>query len=330
MDYRTSGVDIAAGDKVVAGIKKLMGDQGGRIGHFGGAFPLDLKGYKKPMLISSVDGVGTKVSVAAACGMYETIGRDMVHHAIGDIAVCGAEPLFFLDYIAMGKMNPASAVAVIKGAVEACQKQGVALVGGETAEMPGVYVPGELDFVGCIVGVVDQDAYLDGHSIVEGDILIGIPSVGLHTNGFSLARRVFTDANYSYDRFVPELGTSLGDALLNEHYCYLDPIRLMKKHKAKGFAHITGGGLEGNTKRIIPDGLRAEFNWRWNELPIFSLIRRLGAVPEEDMRSTFNLGIGLVGAFSPKDAASLLKAEWPWQEVSPLVVGMVAKAEEPL
>ncbi len=324
MDYRTAGVDISAGEQVVAGIKRLMGASGSAIGHFGGAFPINLEGYKKPLIVSSVDGVGTKTSVAAACGCWEVIGRDMVHHAIGDIAVCGAEPLFFLDYIAMGKLDSDAAIRVVGGAIDACKRWGVTLVGGETAELPGVYVPGELDFVGCIVGVVDQEEYIDGKTIVEGDILVGFPSVGLHTNGFSLARRVFNDANISFNRTFPELDGSLADALLAEHRCYLEVIRRLKRDfGVKGLAHITGGGIEGNSSRIIPKGLKPEFDWGvWQELPIFDLIRRTGKVPEEDMRRTFNLGIGLVAALSPDMASKAIGMTWgEWGE--PVVVGRI-------
>ncbi len=312
MDYRTAGVDISAGDLVVGGIKRLMGASGLGLGHFGGAFPLDLTGYQKPLLISSMDSVGTKTSVAAACGRFDVIGRDMVHHAINDIAVCGAAPLFFLDYIAMAKLDPEAAIEVVRGAVEACRRWKVALVGGETAELQGVYQSGELDFAGCVVGVVEESAYIDGKGIVEGDILVGFPSVGLHTNGFSLARRVFKDAGVDYDQTFKELDGTVGQALLEQHFCYLDVIgRLKKEFAVKGLAHITGGGLEGNTGRIIPAGLRAEFDWgTWHEPPIFSLIRRFGSVPEKDMRRTFNLGIGLVAVLSPDKAEAAAESIW--------------------
>jgi len=312
MDYKTAGVDIAAGEQVVDGIKKLMGAAGGAIGHFGGAFPFDTSTYKKPLLVSSVDGVGTKTAVAAACRQWHVIGRDMVHHAINDIAVCGAEPLFFLDYIAMGKMEPEAAIAVVGGAIAACRKWGVSLVGGETAELPGTYVAGELDFVGCIVGVVDQEKYIDGRGIVAGDILVGFPSVGLHTNGFTLARKVLQEVRISYDQTFNELDGTIADALLTEHRCYLDVIRrLRNEFSVKGLAHITGGGLEGNTRRIIPKDLRAEFDWGvWGEPPIFDLIKRYGSVAIEDMRRTFNMGIGLVAALSPRDAEAAVEATW--------------------
>jgi len=312
MDYRTAGVDIEAGDRVVEGIKRLMGAAGAGIGHFGGAFPLDVSRWREPLLVSSVDGVGTKSAVAIACGRYDVIGRDMVHHAINDIAVCGADPLFFLDYIAMGRLDPDAAIATVKGAVEACEHWGVELVGGETAEMPGVYIIGELDFVGCIVGIVEHDSYIDGSDIIEEDILVGFPSAGLHTNGFSLARRMVAESGLGYEHWADELGTTVGEALLKEHRCYLEVIkRLKNEFNVKGLAHITGGGIEGNTRRIIPKGLQAEFDWgTWPEPPIFQWLKRHGNVPEEDMRRTFNLGVGLVAALSPRMAGAAVKAGW--------------------
>ncbi len=324
MNYQAAGVNIEAGEKVVSGIKQLMGAAGKGIGHFGGAFPVNFAGYEKPMLVSSIDGVGTKTAVAASQGRWEVIGRDMVHHSIGDIAVCGAEPLFFLDYIAMGKLDPDAAVRVIGGAVEACKRWRVSLVGGETAEMPGVYVEGELDFVGCIVGVVDQDKYIDGKSICEGDLLVGFPSVGLHTNGFSLVRRIFKDAGIDFGANLPGTDVTVADALLAEHRCYLEVIRRLKTEFAvKGLAHITGGGIEGNSSRIIPKGLKAEFDWGvWPELPIFDMIRRTGNVAEEDMRRTFNLGIGLVAVLTLENASMATAASWGEWGV-PQIIGRV-------
>jgi phosphoribosylformylglycinamidine cyclo-ligase len=323
MNYKQAGVDISAGDQVVEGIKQRMGASRGSIGHFGGAFPFDVSRYREPLLVSSVDGVGTKTAVAIALSRYDVIGRDMVHHAIGDIAVCGAEPLFFLDYIAMGKLEPDAAVQVIGGAIDACKRWGVVLVGGETAEMPGVYIAGELDFVGCIVGVVEKGDYIDGKGIVEGDILVGFPSAGLHTNGFSLARRAFAEAGIGFDQVMTESGATVGDALLAEHVCYLDVIRKLKSDYAvKGLAHITGGGLEGNTRRIIPKNLQAEFDWgSWPVPAIFELIRSAGSVPEEDMRQAFNLGIGLVAALSQDMAASAMQADWGG--MTPRIVGRI-------
>ncbi|MBM3325612.1 MAG: phosphoribosylformylglycinamidine cyclo-ligase [Calditrichaeota bacterium] len=325
MDYRDAGVDIEKGDRIVAGIKRLMGESGSCIGHFGGAIPLPCAGRRNPLLVSSIDGVGTKATVASVLGRYADVGRDLVHHSINDIAVCGAEPLFFLDYIAMGRMDEESAIAAVGGIIKTCQRWGIALVGGETAEMPGVYRDNKFDLVGSITGCVEADEFIDGHSIQEGDWLIGFPSTGLHTNGYSLARQVLHDAAIEYDEYIVELGSTVGDALLAEHRCYLDVIRILKKDfQPRGLAHITGGGLEGNTKRIIPTGLKVVFDWgNWYEPPIFDLIQRIGEVLEEEMRHTFNLGIGLVAILSPVSAQSALdRSDW---EFPPVLVGKVVK-----
>ncbi len=318
MDYREAGVDIEKGERIVAGIKQLLGQEGSRIGHFAGVIPLPCVGHRNPWLVSSIDGVGTKVMIASAMGRFEDVGRDLVHHSINDIAVCGAEPLYFLDYIAMGRMDEESAIAAVGGIIKACQRWGVALIGGETAEMPGVYRDDRFDLVGTITGCVDEEDYIDGRTIQENDLLIGFPSTGLHTNGYSLARQVLNDAAIEYDEYVVELGTTVGEALMAEHRCYLDIIRVLKKEfQPKGLAHITGGGLEGNTKRIIPNGLRPVFNWgTWFEPPIFNLIQRIGEVLEEEMRRTFNLGIGLVAVLSPESTQRALdKDDWEFPPV---------------
>lgn len=327
MDYKQAGVDIAKGERIVQRIKTLMGEAGKRIGHFGGAMPFPMSGYRKPLLVSSIDGLGTKGAVAAVLGRYEGVGRDLVHHSINDIAVCGAEPLFFLDYVAMAALDEEVVMLLVRGMNEACARWEVALVGGETAEMPGVYQPSEFDLVGTITGIVEQDGCIDGRTVGSSDILVGFPSVGLHTNGFTLARRVFRDAGIGYERNLPELEMTVGEALLAEHRCYLDEIRVLKKDYAvKGLAHITGGGLPGNVVRIIPKGLRAEVNWgSWSEPAIFGVIRSLGKVPEDDMRRTFNLGIGLVAALDPVVAKQAL-AEFPESLVKPVRVGMVVPA----
>jgi len=323
VDYRAAGVDIAAGDRVVAGIKERLGKDGRRIGHFGGAFPLDASRYRKPVLVSSIDGVGTKISVALAMGELEGVGCDLVHHSINDLAVCGAEPLFFLDYIAMGRLDSDAALAAVGGIVKACKEWDVALVGGETAEMPGVYRESEIDLVGTIVGIMDEADRIDGETIVEGDVLIGFPSSGLHTNGFSLARRVLSDAGIGYDRYVSELGSTVGAALLAGHRCYLKEIRALRSaYRVKGLAHITGGGLEGNTHRIIPHGLQAVFSWgEWPVPPIFGYLKRTGSLTDDAVRPAFNMGIGLLAALSPPDARqALASGEWTF---APMQVGVV-------
>ena len=302
MDYRSAGVDIDKGDRIVDRIKAMMGSSGARIGHFGGAIPFPVDRYRKPLLISSIDSVGTKVMIATAVGRHDSVGLDLVYHCINDIACCGAEPIAFLDYIAMGTMDEDIATAAVSGIIEACQRWDVLLVGGETAEMPGVYRAGEYDLVGVINGVVEESEFIDGKSISAGDVLIGFSSNGLHTNGYSLARKVLESVGYN--TYMPELDQTVGEALLAVHRCYLDEIRQLKSlGRIKGLAHITGGGLSGNIARIIPKGLRVELDWgNWSEPPIFSIIRRMGDVPEEDMRRAFNLGIGLVAVLDPKTA----------------------------
>jgi phosphoribosylformylglycinamidine cyclo-ligase len=329
MDYRTAGVDISKGDRLVARIKAMMGDAGAVIGHFGGAIPFPSADYKEPLLVSSMDSVGTKTAVAKAMKMHRGIGRDLVQHCINDIAVCGAEPLFFLDYIAMGEMDVELAAEVVGGVIDACRDWNCALVGGENAEMPGVYNADEYDLVGCITGVVEKSEFIDGKSITAGDVLIGFPSVGLHTNGYSLARRVVEMSGLNYQTRLPELGTTIGEALLAEHRCYLNEIRELRRNfKVKGLAHITGGGLPGNVPRIIPRGLIPEFMWgSWREPPIFNAIRKFGSVPEADMRSTFNLGVGLVAVVDPQHAESLL-SHFPDGLYAPFRIGSVRKADE--
>ena len=324
MDYRTAGVDVEQGDRLVARLKAMMGAAGARIGHFGGMIPIPVERYRKPLLVNSIDSVGTKVMVAVALGKYDGIGRDMLHHAINDIACCGAEPLAFMDYVAMPKLDETLFTGLLGSIVAACEEWKVPLVGGETCEMPGVYQAGEFDLVGAISGVVEADEVIDGRDIHEGDVIIGFASDGLHTNGFSLSRRVFEDAGLDYRAQVSELGCTLGEALLTVHYCYIREIRLLKSEfQVKGLAHITGGGLEGNSSRIMPQGLHPWFDWScWPEPPIFGLIRRLGNVPEADMRRTFNLGIGLTAVLGP-DAASYMLSGFPKELKRPIRIGIV-------
>jgi len=324
MNYRSAGVDITKGDRLVARIKSMMGETGNRLGHFGGAVPFSLQEYKEPLLVSSIDSVGTKSAVALSMNRHDGIGQDMVHHSINDIACCGADPLYFLDYFAMGEMDVDLAAEVIGGVVEACKMWKFPLVGGENAEMPGVYREGEYDLVGAITGVVESSEYIDGSSIAEGDILVGFPSSGLHTNGYSLARKVIDETDLDYTTITPELGMSVGDALLAVHYCYLSEIReLKRKFNVKGLAHITGGGLPGNVSRIIPSGLIAEFDWgAWGEPPIFNFLRVNGDIPEADMRSTFNLGVGLVAVVDP-DQAQAVEMEFPTGLNKPMRIGRV-------
>ncbi|MEO0558013.1 MAG: phosphoribosylformylglycinamidine cyclo-ligase [Bacteroidota bacterium] len=299
--YKEAGVDIDAGEESVRRIGDhvrgtftpgVLTD----IGAFGGLYSLAGESMRDPVLVSSMDGVGTKLKVAQRVGKHDTVGQDLVNHCVNDIAVCGARPLFFLDYLAAGTIVPDVVEAIVKGFAEACKENGCALIGGETAEMPDLYRTGEYDLAGTIVGIVDRDAIVDGSEIRAGDLLIGLPSTGLHTNGYSLARHVL------FERFVagdtPDLlgGQTVGEVLLTIHKSYLDAIQaLIAEDLAAGFSHVTGGGLVGNTNRILPDGLALEVTWdAWRRPPIFRLIQDIGQVPEEDMRRTFNLGIGLV------------------------------------
>jgi phosphoribosylformylglycinamidine cyclo-ligase len=303
--YRDAGVDIEAGEEAVRRIKGLVRQTFtpgvlGDLGAFGGLFALERDAYDEPVLVSSIDGVGTKLKVAVRVGRHDTIGEDLVNHCVNDIAVCGARPLFFLDYFSTGTLKPAVVEQVVAGFARACQANGCALIGGETAEMPDLYRPGDYDLAGCIVGVVEKRDLVDGSEIAEGDVLLGLPSTGLHTNGYSLARKVLFDRYVASDRPEELGGETVSEVLLRVHRSYLDPIQaLLAEGAAHGFAHVTGGGLEGNTRRIIPEGLRIEVDWdAWRRPPIFRLIQETGDVPEEDMRRTFNLGIGLVAVVS--------------------------------
>jgi len=304
--YKDSGVDIEAGENLVHSIKDVVKETHNtnvisNIGGFGGLFSASFSNLKEPVLVSSVDGVGTKLIVAFKAGKYDTVGQDLVNHCVNDIAVCGATPLFFLDYFSTGKLEQEVGFNVIKGFATACKENGVALIGGETAEMPDIYDSGEFDLAGTIVGVVDRDKLITGENIKKGDLLIGFKSSGLHTNGYSLARNVLF-SKFGVEDTPEELDCSVGEELLKVHKSYLQLISELKEIEGvNGFSHITGGGIVGNTKRILPDGLKLDIDWNsWQRLPIFNLIQKTGNVPEEDMRATFNLGIGLIAVVSPE------------------------------
>jgi len=299
--YRDAGVDIEAGEEAVRRIKGVVRGTFtpgvlADLGAFGGLFALDTGAYRQPVLVSSIDGVGTKLKVAVRVGKHDTIGEDLVNHCVNDIAVLGARPLFFLDYFATGSLRPAVLEEVVRGMARGCKANGCALIGGETAEMPDLYRAGDFDLAGSIVGVVEREEILDGSRVEEGDLLLGLPSTGLHTNGYSLARKVLFDRFVAHDRPDVLGGDSVAEALLAVHRSYLDPIQaLISEGGAHAFAHVTGGGLEGNTKRVMPEGLVATFDWdTWARPPIFRLIAETGGVPEDDMRRTFNLGVGMV------------------------------------
>lgn len=307
--YRDAGVNIDEADRAVDFIKQAARRTFTRgvlsgIGSFGAMYRLS--GWKRPVLISSADGVGTKLKVAFMTGRHDTVGADLVNHCVNDIAVQGATPLFFLDYFAVGKLDATVAAQVVTGLARACEENGCALIGGETAEMPGLYSPGEYDLAGFIVGAVERNRLLTGSAIGAGDILLGLPSTGLHTNGYSLARKLFFDvAGYTPKTFIPELDCTAAEELLKVHRSYLKPIRkLMEERLLLGAAHITGGGITDNTPRMLPKGLAAEIRTgSWPVLPVFELLRRLGNVPEDDWRRTFNLGVGMILAVS-KDNVS--------------------------
>ena len=314
MDYKASGVDIDAGNETVRRIRSLARSTFtpavlSEIGSFGGLFRLDRDRYREPVLVSSADGVGTKLKVAFMTGRHDTVGADLVNHCVNDILVQGAEPLFFLDYLATGRLAPAVAEQVIGGVARACRENGCALIGGETAEMPGFYADGEYDIAGFIVGVVEKANVVDGRAIVPGDVLIGLPSAGLHTNGYSLARRVFFDvAGWKPGTFVDELGTTVGDALLAPHTSYLSVVRpLIDSGLVKGLAHITGGGITENLPRTLPDGCAAEIDLdSWRVPPIFRLIEQRGTIARDEMFRAFNMGVGLVVVCAPGAAEHVL------------------------
>ena len=329
MDYKSSGVDIDAGNETVRRIKRLakatftagvLSD----IGSFGGLFKLDTTRWKEPVLVSSADGVGTKLKVAFMANRHRTIGADLVNHCVNDILVQGATPLFFLDYLATGRLSPDVAEQIVEGLAKACQDNGCALLGGETAEMPGFYADGEYDVAGFIVGAVDRAQIVDGRSIVAGDVLIGLPSNGLHTNGYSLARKIaFEELKLQIDSHLPELGETVGEAFLRTHRSYLPVIKpLLGRGLIKGMAHITGGGITDNLPRILPAGTSARINrTSWRVPPIFRWLGESGRVPEYDLRRALNMGIGMILAVNAKDVDAVRQALLDAGEANSVVIG---------
>lgn len=299
--YRNSGVDIDAGIEAVQRMKESVKSTYTdsvltEVGSFGGMFKLG-SDMKEPVLVSSIDGVGTKVKLAASAGRHEGVGKDIVNHCINDILVQGAKPLFFLDYFATAKLDPIIASGVVKGASEACRAAGCVLIGGETAEMPGVYMAGEYDIAGCIVGVVDREKIIDGSNVRAGDLVVGLASSGLHTNGYSLARKVLLDvAGLQLDQYIPEIGKVLADALLEPHRCYYPAMsEVMKDFDIHAIAHITGGGFYDNLPRVLPDDCQITLERRsWAVPPIFKFIQETGGISDFEMHRTFNMGVGLV------------------------------------
>lgn len=302
MDYRSAGVDIDAAHRAKDKIRDLVRgtfrpETLGDIGSFGGLFRLDKDQYRDPVLVASADGVGTKLKVAFAANRHDTVGYDLVSHCVNDILVQGARPLFFLDYLALGKLVPDVVEAIVSGLARACREFGLTLLGGETAEMPGFYPVGEYDLAGTIVGVVERDGIIDGSKLEPGDQLLGLSSTGLHTNGYSLARKIFFDQeNLTPESHVAEIGAKVGDALLETHRCYLRLLEpLLDERFVKGLAHITGGGLTDNIPRILPKGTGARIDLdTWSRPPLFRYLQQKGDIADAEMLRTFNVGVGMV------------------------------------
>ncbi len=311
--YRDSGVNIDAQDEALREVRRIVRDTFtpnvmSDIGSFGGLFRASFEGIEKPVLVSSTDGVGTKIRVAQAMKIHDTVGYDLVCHCVNDILVQGARPLFFLDYYATGKLRPAVMTDVIRGMARACRENGAALIGGETAEMPGFYGDDDYDIAGFIVGVVDESRLLDGKKVREGDVIIALPSVGLHTNGYSLARKVIEKAGHDFQTVLPGVG-KIGEALLQPHISYLQPLLpLVNSGDIHALAHITGGGLTDNVPRILPSGLDARIKLgSWPVLTIFSLIHEAGGVDPDEMLRVFNMGVGMVIVAAPESVDPIVK-----------------------
>ncbi|HMS35345.1 MAG TPA: phosphoribosylformylglycinamidine cyclo-ligase [Ignavibacteria bacterium] len=328
VNYKSSGVNISEADKFVEKIKPLVRKtftpnvlKG--IGNFGAFFKIDLKKFKDPVFVSSVDGVGTKLKLASALKKFDTIGEDLVNHCVNDIAVCGAVPLFFLDYYASGKLRSGDAVEVVKGIVRGCKNNGCSLVGGETAEMPGLYHGNDFDLAGAIVGIAEQSRILSSDNVKRGDVLIGLPSNGLHTNGYSLVRKIF-DNNRKLNTFNKGTGLIPSQELMKVHRSYLNIIQSsLSKFKINSISHITGGGIAGNTKRVVPKEMKINIDWNsWKRPVIFDLIQKTGGVPESDMRKTFNLGIGLIFIADNKISGEIMKFLRLKRE-KPVIIGKI-------
>ncbi|MBE9514075.1 MAG: phosphoribosylformylglycinamidine cyclo-ligase [Chloroflexi bacterium] len=326
-NYALAGVDIETADRIKESIarqsRSTLGPQVLNLGSFGSMF--QIKGYDEPVLVSSCDGVGTKLRIASLLNKNDIAGIDIVNHCVNDILCCGAEPLFFLDYIGMPKLMPGQVESIVSGLAQACQHVGCSLIGGETAEMPGIYSSGAYDLVGFIVGVVERKNIIDGSQIVAGDVVLGLPSSGLHTNGYSLVRRVFEidDNLASLQAFYTELGRTLGQELLQPHRCYypwLKPVLPL----IKGLAHITGGGYVGNIPRILPEGLAAHLaKGSWDVPPVFRLIQEKGDIEEPEMYRVFNMGIGMTVVCSNKNATKISEAV-----PQARLIGEIAKAKQ--
>ena len=330
--YKAAGVDITAGYEAVRLMKEhiartnVPGVLSG-IGGFGGLFGLDLSGIAEPVLVSGTDGVGTKLKLAFLMDKHDTVGIDCVAMCVNDIICSGAMPLFFLDYLAVGKNKPERIEAIVAGVTEGCRQAGCALVGGETAEMPGMYAPEDYDIAGFTVGAVEKDELIDGSKVAEGDVLVGIPSTGVHSNGFSLVRKIVADADLDLAARYPETGDkTLGETLLTPTAIYVRPVlAMMKAADVHGVAHITGGGFDENIPRILGEGLGAEIEeGSWEILPVFRLLERCGGIPHREMFNIFNMGIGMVVALSETDVPKALESLQA-SGLKPSVIGKVVK-----
>jgi phosphoribosylformylglycinamidine cyclo-ligase len=313
MKYADAGVNIAVADDAKQRIRHHASRTFtpavlGGIGGFGGLFALDVKKWKDPVLVSSADGVGTKLKVAIALGVHSTVGGDLVNHCINDILVQGAEPLFFLDYLAMGKLEPQVVDQLVDGMSRACRKAGCALIGGETAEMPGFYAPGEYDLAGFIVGVVERKKLLTGKAVKPGDALIALPSSGLHTNGYSLARKLIFDvAKLKPDVYVAEVGNKIGAELLKPHLCYAPALKnIVARGWVSALAHITGGGIPGNLPRVLPTGVKAQIDLdSWPVPSIFKYLAKVGEIDTDELLQSFNMGVGMILVVPPSSVKSV-------------------------
>lgn len=330
--YREAGVDIEKGNKAVNRIKDIVKTTFNEnvvtgIGLFGGLFRFEKEKYKEPVLVSSTDGVGTKVIIAASVGKFDTIGQCLVNHCVNDILTCGARPLFFLDYIGIGRLLPEHIEEVVRGLALACRQNDCVLIGGEMAEMPDVYGEEKLDLVGTIVGVVEKKDLLHNR-VREGNVLIGLKSSGLHTNGYTLARKVLLK-KFTLGEYIDELGCTLGEELLKVHRSYLTPVSgLLKEKLIKGMSHITGGGIIGNTRRILPEGLEIKIDWNaWEWPTIFKLIRDTGNISEDEMRRVFNLGIGFI-VICDKDNVDKVFEYLQNASEEPVLVGEVIREDK--
>ncbi len=334
LTYADAGVNIAEADRATERIKGYARNTFDRnvlagIGAFGASYSLAGKRLKKPVLISSADGVGTKLNVAFAMNKHDTVGQCLVNHCVNDIAVQGAQPLFFLDYFATGKLKAIVAANVVKGLSIGCKQNGVALIGGETAEMPGMYAAGEYDLAGFIVGASEREDLLDGKKVRTGSVLIGLPSTGLHTNGYSLARKLFLEvAGYKLDTHVPQLRTTAGKELLKIHRSYLSPIRaLAKAGLLLGAAHITGGGITDNTPRMLPNRFEARIQLgSWKALPVFEHLQSIGGIDQAEMLKTFNMGLGMIVCV-PEDRADRAISVLKKLKEKPVIVGSVQRGD---